>query len=200
MGSPESELCRRPEEGPQHRVRITKPYYLGMFHVTRGQFTRFLDWPDDIPHGRRRRASPDVWLYERAWPDNQADNAWQDPGFVQTHEHPVVNVSWDQAVVFCDWLSKNEGKRYWLPTEAQWEYACRAGTMTPFAFGCVLDGWEANCDGNHPYGTEERGLYVGGTTAVGRIRPMPLACTTCTGMPGSGARIRLRGITMRNHR
>ena len=60
---------------------------------------------------------------------------WRNTGFPQTDDHPVVNVSWNDAVAFCDWLSRKEGKAYRLPTEAEWEYACRAGTATRFCHG-----------------------------------------------------------------
>jgi formylglycine-generating enzyme required for sulfatase activity len=60
---------------------------------------------------------------------------WRATGWKQTKQHPVVNVSWNDAVAFCQWLSKKEGKTYRLPTEAEWEYACRAGTTTRFSFG-----------------------------------------------------------------
>jgi hypothetical protein len=72
----------------------------------------------------------------------------------------VVNVSWNDAVAFCEWLSEKEGQRYRLPTEAEWEFACRAGTVTPFHFGSQLNGREANCDGNYPYGTTTKGTYL----------------------------------------
>ena len=61
--------------------------------------------------------------------------SWRNTGFEQTDEHPVVNVSWNDAVAFCKWLSKKEGKTYRLPTEAEWEYACRAGTTTRYYSG-----------------------------------------------------------------
>src|SRR5262249_10455549 len=61
--------------------------------------------------------------------------SWRNPGFAQTDEHPVVNVSWNDAQAFCDWLSQKEGKKYRLPTEAEWEYGCRANTRTRFHGG-----------------------------------------------------------------
>ena len=66
---------------------------------------------------------------------NDKDYSWRNAGFEQTDEHPVVNVSWNDAVAFCKWLSRKEGKTYRLPTEAEWEYACRAGTTTRYYSG-----------------------------------------------------------------
>jgi formylglycine-generating enzyme required for sulfatase activity len=79
----------------------------------------------------------------------------------------VECVSWEDAVAICRKLSAKEGQEYRLPTEAEWEYACRAGTTTPFSFGSVLKGQEANCDGNYPYGTTTKGPFLGRTTKVG---------------------------------
>ena len=67
--------------------------------------------------------------------DFNENYSWRNAGFEQTDEHPVVNVSWNDAVAFCKWLSKKEGKTYRLPTEAEWEYACRAGTTTRYYSG-----------------------------------------------------------------
>ena len=123
-------------EHPQHRVRITKPFYLGTYHVTRGQFRRFVK---DLKY---KSDSEKLTVFGcPGWdPDKQdsgfrKDYSWQKVGFEQTDEHPVVNVSWNDAVAFCKWLSKQENKTYRLPTEAEWEYACRAGTTTRYYSG-----------------------------------------------------------------
>jgi formylglycine-generating enzyme required for sulfatase activity len=124
------------DEHPQHRVRITKPFYLGTYHVTRGQFRQFVKdtgYKTDAEKGDR----PGVWGWD---PDKKKAGfiekySWQNAGFEQTDEHPVINVSWNDALAFCEWLSKKEGKTYRLPTEAEWEYACRAGTTTRFYSG-----------------------------------------------------------------
>ncbi len=111
------------DEHPQHRVRITKPFYLGIYHVTRGQFRRFVKdtgYKTDAETGD----VPAAWGY-----------SWQNAGFEQTDKHPVVNVSWNDTAAFCKWLSRKDGKTYRLPTEAEWEYACRAGTTTRYYSG-----------------------------------------------------------------
>ena len=118
-------------------MRITRPFYLGSYHVTRGQFRQFVKdtgYKTDADKGKTRGAY--------GWdPDKEdfgvfnAKYSWRNAGFEQTDEHPVVNVSWNDAVAFCKWLSRKEGKTYRLPTEAEWEYACRAGTTTRYCSG-----------------------------------------------------------------
>ena len=85
---------------------------------------------------------------------------------------PVEHVSYDDAQEFCRRLSEKEGKLYRLPTEAEWEYACRAGTTSPFSFGDSCNGTEANCNGElRPYGTKIKGKNLERTTKVGSYPP-----------------------------
>jgi formylglycine-generating enzyme required for sulfatase activity len=84
---------------------------------------------------------------------------------------PVENVSWNDAVEFCRRLSSQTGKTYRLPTEAEWEYACRAGTTTPFAFGPSLSSAQANFNGSYPYGEAAKGVYREKTMPVGSFAP-----------------------------
>jgi len=117
---------------PAHLVRITKPFYLGETEITRGQFRRFVR-----DTGYQTEAESDGTGGEgysggaRGWEKIKQFN-WQNPGFSQSDEHPVVMVSWNDAVKFCEWLSEREQMSYRLPTEAEWEYACRAGTSGNF--------------------------------------------------------------------
>ena len=124
------------DEHPQHRVRITKPFYLGTYHVTRGQFRQFVadtSYKTDAEKGEKPGAYG--WDPDKKEFGFNEKYSWRNAGFEQTDEHPVVNVSWNDAVAFCKWLSKKEGKTYRLPTEAEWEYACRAGTTTRYYSG-----------------------------------------------------------------
>ena len=114
-------------EYPRHHVRITKPFYLGTYHVTRGQFREFVKATGYKTVAEKDR--PPGMIYEGHI------YTWDKPGYEQTNEHPVVCIGWDDAMAFCKWLSRKEGKAYRLPTEAEWEYACRAGTTTRFYSG-----------------------------------------------------------------
>jgi sulfatase modifying factor 1 len=136
MGSPDSDDQARDDEKPQHEVEITKSFYLGKYEVSRGQFRRFVE--DTGYQAQPEKDGQGGMGYDAAsnffqgW---SAKYSWRDPGFEQSEEHPVVNVTWNDAVAFCDWLSKKEGKTYRLPTEAEWEYSCRANTRTRFYGG-----------------------------------------------------------------
>ncbi len=93
------------------------------------------------------------------------------PSYFKGEKFPVERVSWDECQAFCTKLSEREGKRYVLPSEAEWEYACRAGTTTPFHFGETLSTDQSNCDGNYPYNNGEKGVYRKRTTSVGSFPP-----------------------------
>jgi formylglycine-generating enzyme required for sulfatase activity len=135
MGSPETDQDAEDIEKPQHRVRITRPFYLGVTEVTRGQFRSFAKDSGYKTEAERDGRGGWGWNNEAKKSEGNPRYTWQNPGFVQTDDHPVVNVSWNDAVAFCRWLSRKEGKAYRLPTEAEWEYACRAGTTTRFQCG-----------------------------------------------------------------
>src|SRR5260370_36476515 len=110
MGLPESEKAPL----KQHEVEIKEPFFLGMHEVRVQDFRAFVE--DDGYQTEAEKAAD--------------QNTWKNPAITQAEDHPVVLVSWNDAQAFCTWLSKKEGKKYRLPTEAEWEYACRAGTKT----------------------------------------------------------------------
>lgn len=93
------------------------------------------------------------------------------PSHFQGENLPVEKIGWDDARAFCGLLKLRTGLGFRLPTEAQWEYACRAGATTPFHFGAFLNGMQANCNGNFPYGDTGSGPYLGKTTEVGSYSP-----------------------------
>ncbi|MEZ6056946.1 MAG: SUMF1/EgtB/PvdO family nonheme iron enzyme [Planctomycetaceae bacterium] len=136
MGSPVDEKDRDDDEGANgpHTVRITQPFFMGVHEVTKGQFAEFVrdqNYKTEAEQGGKGGYGiNDEGEYSR-----KPEYTWRNPGFPQTDEHPVVNVSWNDAVAFCKWLSRQEGKTYRLPTEAEWEYACRAGTTTAYQHG-----------------------------------------------------------------
>ncbi len=133
MGSPKGELDHQPDE-TEHVVYHTKPFYMGMHEVTVGQFAAFVKDTGRLTDAERKGEGslrPDE---DGKWVLDRKIN-WRNPGFEQADDHPVVCVSWNDAWAFCHWLSATEDKRYQVPTEAQWEYCCRAGARTRFTFG-----------------------------------------------------------------
>jgi sulfatase modifying factor 1 len=133
MGSPKEEQGRQDNEGPQHEVEITKAFYMGVYPVTRGQFAAFAKDAGYTTKAEIEGIGYGYNPFKKAFEDGKY--SWQKLDFKQTDDHPVVEVTWNDVTAFCAWLSKKEGKKYELPTEAEWEYACRAGTQTRFWCG-----------------------------------------------------------------
>jgi len=132
------------DEAPVHRVRITKNFYMGRTEVTVGQFRQFLKASGYVPesiadgtggYGYNAAFTPNPGERSEQFEGRDPRYSWRNPGFPQTDEHPVVNVTWNDAQAMAQWLSKTEGKTYRLPTEAEWEYAARAGTRTRYHGG-----------------------------------------------------------------
>ncbi len=139
-------------ESPQHWVGIEYPFALGRYPVTVAQWRQFV------------RAT--------GW-EPQSDTDWAAPGFAQQDDHPVVGVSWFDAQRYVAWLSEKTGQQYRLPSEAEWEYACRAGAKTAFSFGDDISTDQANYDGNFTYGNGVKGVFRQGTTPVAAFPPNP---------------------------
>jgi formylglycine-generating enzyme required for sulfatase activity len=118
---------------PRHRVRITKPFYMGIHEVTVGQFREFV-----ADAGYRTQTEQDGkggFGYDgKSW-SVKREHSWRNTGVPQADNQAVFNISWDDAAAFCRWLSRKEGQSFRLPTEAEWEYACRAGSSTRYYFG-----------------------------------------------------------------
>jgi len=120
---------------PRRIAKITKPFYIGVTEVTRGQFKRFVAASGHKTAAEEKRAA---WVQKAAKSQDWAwkvDFNWKKPGFAQTDAHPVVCVAWIDCIAFCSWAGKPSGMKVRLPSEAEWEYACRAGSNAPFWWG-----------------------------------------------------------------
>jgi formylglycine-generating enzyme required for sulfatase activity len=152
MGSFAGEAGRQDDEGPQHQVNL-QSFLMSRTPITQAQWRavaqmeppRGQTWPDEL------NPDPVAGLSEQFRGDDK----------------PVVNVDWHNAMNFCNRLSQLTGRKYTLPSEAQWEYACRAGTTTPFAFGETLSSELANYDASVTYCNGTKGEYREQTTPVG---------------------------------
>lgn len=125
---------------PRHWVKLTYAFEIAATEVTVGQFREFVKATGYKTSAEQSGNGAIAFLpeVEEEGDDqfgNRKDCIWTNPGFQQEDTHPVVCVSWKDAVAFCQWLSKKEGKSYRLPTEAEWEYAARAGTTTSYLGG-----------------------------------------------------------------
>lgn len=128
------------DESPQHEVTISKPFHMGITHVTVDQFAAFVKDTGYKTAAERAGGSFNIDIGQgklQARPVRGA--SWRKPGFEQKGDHPVVHVDWNDAQAFCAWLSKKSGHTVRLPTEAQWEYACRAGSNTIYAWANCAD-------------------------------------------------------------
>ena len=137
MGSPATEKDRDNSEN-EHEVEITKGFYMGKFEVTVGDFRKFVEadgYKTAAERDRQGGFGYDEATRKFGVRKPESKYTWQNTGWPQGERHPVVNVTWDDARAFCVWLSRQEKKTYDLPTEAQWEYACRAGTKTAYYSG-----------------------------------------------------------------
>ncbi len=155
MGSPSNELQRSDYEWPQHTVNIAS-FLIGQYAVTQAQ-----------------------WRAVAGLPKRQI-NLDSDPSYFKGDNLPVDSVTWFEAVEFCDRLSQFTGRTYRLPSEAEWEYACRAATTTPFYFGKTTTPFYfgktittdlVNYNGNYTYGSGPKGIYRQKTTVVGSFPP-----------------------------
>ncbi len=145
MGSPKNEAQRESNESPQHKVEVSE-FHIGRFEVTREQWRQVATLP-----------TVDIDLEE-------------DPAnFKDSWRQPVEQVSWREAVEFCKRLQQKTRKTYRLPTEAEWEYAARAGSTSPFAFGPTITPAIVNYEGNHPYGSAPTGRYRNKAVEVGSL-------------------------------
>jgi len=146
MGSPPSEQGRDSDEGPAHQVNIAYSFAVGVHEVT------FEEWDACVAGGGCNGHTPG----DRGWGRGQ---------------RPVIDVSWEDAQSYLQWLSGKAGKSYRLLSESEWEYVARAGTTTPFHYGSTISTEQANYNGNYTYGSGGKGVSRGKTVAAGSFPP-----------------------------
>ncbi|MBF0225380.1 MAG: SUMF1/EgtB/PvdO family nonheme iron enzyme [Desulfobacterales bacterium] len=162
MGSPDTEKVRYDNEGPVHKVTLDA-FYMAKYEVTNSQYVKFLN---DVG---KRGPSGQQW-FETEQEDSTSKISGTAGNFnvkAGYEKYPVVNVSYYGAEAFVKWLAGKTGKNISLPTEAEWEYACRASSSTPFYFGNCLSTNQANYDGNYPYEGCDKGKYIQAPVKVG---------------------------------
>ncbi len=165
MGSPEDEPFRDPDERA-HPVTLTRPFYLGAGPVTVREFAQFIK---DTGYWTAAESAAGIGWDAASGQWTRGPYSWKRPGWEQGGDEPAVCLAWDDAVAYCRWLSARDGREYRLPTEAEWEYACRAGTTTPFSSGADLAPTQANYDHRYPYEWGRTGgVGPGRTTPAGR--------------------------------
>lgn len=167
MGSPDSEKGRENDE-TQHKVTLKNGFYMQTTEVTKGQWRAFIN---ATGYKSEAETKGGAYVWENSNWVKKEGFYWDNPGFKQTDSHPVTCVSWNDAQKFIEWISQKEKQTYRLPTEAEWEYACRAGTKTPFAFGNCLSSDQANYAGNYPYADCPKGEYRQKTTPHDTFQP-----------------------------
>jgi formylglycine-generating enzyme required for sulfatase activity len=176
MGSPESEFERRESEGRPRRVVIAGRFAIGRFEITVDQFSAFIT-DTGMTVGDQCRKIVEFSGTSARWGSPEA--SFRQPGFEVTGKHPAVCMSWHDAQAYVAWLRRRTGKAYRLPTEAEWEYAARAGTRTGYSFGddpselCAYAkfadlgsrfGWHGGCRSD---------MATYGTVPVGSLKPNP---------------------------
>jgi formylglycine-generating enzyme required for sulfatase activity len=155
IGSPDG--VGEDREHPAHRVQLSH-YAVGRFPVTVGEFRRFVEATGYVTEAEQ---GDGAWVWNRGDPGNKEDASWRNPYTDQDDNHPVICISWNDAKAYCDWLSEETGQQYGLLSEAQWEYACRAGEQGRWCFGDdkdVLDDYAwyggRSGDGTHSVGSK----------------------------------------------
>lgn len=144
MGSPPSEQGRDDDEGPVHEVVIGQPFAAGKYEITVAQYRRFIRATRHQTNGRCGEQERMPVMFDSFGGGAPRRYNWSSPGFRQRGENPVVCVNWYDAVAYTDWLTQETGEPYRLLSEAEWEYAARAGTQTPFYWGEQADHESAN--------------------------------------------------------
>jgi formylglycine-generating enzyme required for sulfatase activity len=163
MGSPAAEPERYGDEGPQHLV-LLQGFFMGQTPITQAQWRAVAGWEPREGERWGRELEPNPSRFRNR---DGLGEARLLAGETSTDDRPVEQVSWHDAIELCRRLSQRTGRTYTLPSEAQWEYACRAGTSTPFHFGETITPQLANYDGNYSYANGPKGEFRQQTTPVG---------------------------------
>ena len=140
MGTSGADPKRSPDEAPQHQVTIAKPFAVGRFEVTRGEYAAFVAATGTAPGAGCRKFNGTDMVADAAL-------AWDKPGFEQSDKDPLVCVDWEETRAYLQWLGLRTGVEYRLLSEAEWEYVARAGTTTTRPWGDEPGRGNANCDG-----------------------------------------------------
>jgi formylglycine-generating enzyme required for sulfatase activity len=170
MGSAEGEEGRKDSEGPLHQVHL-QGFFMGQTPITQAQWRVVAQWEEREGERWGRTLQPDPSMFQPS-----GDTRRRDPigrfhlleAETTTEGRPVERVNWKDAIEFCKRISLRTGRHYTLPSEAQWEYACRAGTTTPFAFGDTLTEKLANYNATITYTNGPKGQWQQQTNPVGR--------------------------------
>ena len=153
-------------ELPRHGVRIPQPFAVGRFAITRGQFAKFVK-------ATGYKTDGGCWAWSGTEVQDDKNASWRSPGFDQSDEHPVVCVNWDDATAYAAWLAKTTKQPYRLLSEAEFEYAARAGTSTPFWWGKSISTSQANYAGKYTHAGSAKGESRQKTMPVKSFKPNP---------------------------
>lgn len=174
MGSPASEDERRDNEGPEHRVTIGRPFAVGKQPVTVGQYAVFVNKSGHVSRARQEIWEPPSWQEEDGrWVLRDIGDLWRGTPETQKARQPVVLVSWNDATAYAAWLARVTGRRYRLLSEAEWEYAARAGTTTPVWWGKSSSPANAVYDASTVYLKGKRGEPARGPRDPALSNPNP---------------------------
>jgi formylglycine-generating enzyme required for sulfatase activity len=136
LGSPETDDQAKANEMPQHLINISEDFFIAVAPVTRAQFARFVEAENYQTEAEKDGLGGTGYDPKtNQFLDRQSKFTWRDPGFQQDDNHPVVNVSWNDAQAFCEWMSRKTQRYCSLPREAEWEYSCRADSTTRYFSG-----------------------------------------------------------------
>ncbi len=167
MGSPESENGRKKDE-ILHRVTMDNDFYIMDAEVTIGQWKKFVK---ETKYMTDAQTEEGAWIYSDFQWEKDEDSNWAEPGYSVNDSLPVTCISYNDVNAFLNWLNKKEKRNYRLPTEAEWEYVCRAKTKTCFSFGNCLSDKKANYDAGTPWNNCPKGEFRNTPVKVKSFKP-----------------------------